>query len=185
MEESDFYQLRDPLPADPFLPAAAGLPLWIWILIAVAAISLPTLLFVRIRRRKPSPAIDLPAARRKAIAALNAINPATGATAVATSVSLLLRRFLADTLADPALFETHEELLARDAALAGLPDKQLAPTRDHFATLARLKYGPDTEADTQALLTDARSLLTQLQPTITPPPPPLPNLPTPTLTPDS
>ena len=179
MEDSDFYQLRDAIPADPFLPGPE-IPWWIWILVALAAIGVAALLIGILRRPKHRPLVDLSAARRKALAALEAIDPSNRAAEVATEISLLLRRFLADTLGDPALFETHEEFLSRQATLDGLPDDQRQQTRNHFATLARLKYGPDTETDTSSLLTEARNLLQNLNPTLQEPsthrtPPQLPH----------
>lgn len=163
MDDSDFYRLRDPIPADPFLPAAS-LPWWVWILIALAAVALIVIILRLFRRRKALACVDPSIARRRALAALEKIDPSHRAAEVATAISLILRRFLADTLGDPSLFETHEEFLARHASLDGLPDDQRQQTRDHFASLAHLKYGPDTEADAQALLSDSRTLLQNLHP---------------------
>lgn len=163
MEDPDFYQLRDPLPADPFLPGPE-LPWWLWVLAALAAVTFVTLLLLLIRKPRRQAGIDVSAARRQALAALDAIDPSGGASEVATGISLAFRRLLADILGDPALFETHEEFLAREATLDGLPNDQRRQTRDLFATLARLKYGPDTEADTSSLFTESRNLLQNLQP---------------------
>jgi len=163
MEEPDFYQLRDPIPAEKFLPGPE-MHWWIWGLLALAAILVIALLVAILRRSKQGPRVDPSAARRRALAALAGIDPSKRAAEVATEVSLLLRRFLADTLGDPALFETHEEFLSRQASLDGLPEDQRQQTRDHFATLAHLKYGPDTEADTTELLTETRQLLENLHP---------------------
>lgn len=186
--EGDAFALRPPVPAGPFLPAAAA-PWWLWVLVALAAAVLGWLVVVlvatRRSRRRAGP--DLETLRRRARAALAAVDPAGPAAGVAAAVSLVVRRFLAEALGDPVLFETHEEFLARAHALARLPDDQRAAVNRHFAALARMKYVPSEPADTAALITDARTLLDQLQPLppLQPPPlpPPLPPPPPPPLPP--
>ncbi len=172
---ADAFALRPPVPAGPFLPAAAA-PWWLWVLVALAAAVLGWLVVVlvaaRRSRRRGGP--DLETLRRRARAALAAVDPASPAAGVATAVSLVVRRFLADALGDPVLFETHEEFLARAHALARLPDDQRAAVNRHFAALARMKYVPSEPADTAALITDALTLLDQLQPLPPQQPPPLP-----------
>ena len=171
----DAFGLRPPVPAGPFLPVAAA-PWWLWVLVVLAAAALGWLVVVlvaaRRSRRRGGP--DLEALRRRARAALAAVDPAGPAAGVATAVSLVVRRFLADALGDPVLFETHEEFLARARALARLPEDQRAAVNRHFAALARMKYVPSEPADTAALITGARTLLDQLQPLPPQQPPPLP-----------
>lgn len=61
---------------------------------------------------------------------------------VATKTSLILRHYLALTLEEPALYETHEEFLLRSDALKKLPRgsrERLAPLLSELATA---KYGP-------------------------------------------
>jgi hypothetical protein len=175
MAESANFTLLPPVPAERYLPPA-GLPWWAWALAGLALAILLAIVVVRRRSPRTTPAgPDLAVLRRRALDSLATIDPAAGPAVVATAVSLVVRRFLADLLDDPALFETHEEFLARDHPLARLPDDQRTATSTHFATLARMKYAPAEPADTTAAIAGARHLLAQLSP-LPPPtaPPPLP-----------
>ncbi|MFD2257210.1 hypothetical protein ACFSSA_11030 [Luteolibacter algae] len=73
---------------------------------------------------------------------------------MAVGVSLILRGYLARTVKEPALFETHEEFIGRHDSLAELPDDVREETSEFFSKLAELKYGPGKEADPDLAGTD-------------------------------
>ena len=78
-----------------------------------------------------------------------------------------MRRYLAACLAEPALYETHEEFILRGDALTKLP----AGAREHLnpllTRLAELKYGPSGEDPTagEALLGNCLEILQGLEST--------------------
>ena len=80
----------------------------------------------------------------------------------ATAVSITLRRYLAVASGDPALFETHEEFVARHQSLASYPEDLRSSTAEGFSHLARLKYGREATGDPVALYSAARQLLERL-----------------------
>lgn len=62
---------------------------------------------------------------------------------VAIQVSLIIRRYLAKRLDEPALYETHEEFVSRHDALASFSEDTKLEVSDFFSRLAAMKYGPD------------------------------------------
>ena len=58
-------------------------------------------------------------------------------------VSLVLRRYLAKSMSEPALFETHEEFVGRHDGLKDLPEDVRADVGRYFSFLAALKYAPE------------------------------------------
>jgi len=163
MNDPDAFTLREPIPAAPYLPHPAT-PWWIWVLAALAILAIVATVVVLVRgRKRTAQPPDPEKARRRALAALAEIDPAGAPGPLATSVSLVLRRFLADALDDPALFETHEEFLSRREALADLPAPQHDALSRLFATLIRLKYSPvPPDTDAAPLLGEARQILSNL-----------------------
>lgn len=159
----DAMVLRELVPAEPLLPEP-GLPAWAWFALAAATIGLAVLV-VFLRRKRSAAAADPARARQEAYARAKAAlesAPAGGMQEAATRVSVTLRRYLADVCGDPALFETHEEFIARHQALAGYPEDLRKVTAEGFSHLARLKYGPDATGDPAALFNGARQLLDRL-----------------------
>ncbi|WP_193213091.1 DUF4381 family protein [Luteolibacter marinus] len=160
----DTLVLRDLVPAEPLLPDPA-LPAWAWIAIALVALGLVGLVIVLARKQRKSPAENARAAveeaYRQACSELNS-TPSGSIQEIATRVSVILRRYLATAAKDPALFETHEEFIARHAALSGYPEDLRATTAEGFSHLARLKYGRDATGSPDVLLTGARQLLDRL-----------------------
>lgn len=158
----DAMALRELVPAEPLLPDP-GIPPWVWFAAAGAVLGLA--LLVIFLRRARSAAEDPAKARKEAYAraktALETV-PAGGIQEAATRVSVTLRRYLADVSGDPALFETHEEFVARHEALAKYPEDLRKVTAEGFSHLARLKYGPDATGDPAALFNGARQLLDRL-----------------------
>lgn len=158
----DAMALRELVPVEPLLPDP-GIPPWVWFAAAAAVLGL-ALLVVFLRRTR-SAAEDPAKARKEAYArakaALETV-PAGGIQEAATRVSVTLRRYLADVSGDPALFETHEEFVARHEALTKYPEDLRKFTAEGFSHLARLKYGPDATGDPAALFNGARQLLDRL-----------------------
>jgi len=164
MNDPDAFTLREPIPADPYLPAP-GPPWWIWAAAALFVLLLVAAIVVAIRRHRKSGASgpDPEQARRNALAALSRIDASAPPARLATEVSLILRRFLAEAFGDPALFETHEEFLSRHDALADLPPGQHDALARIFATLVRLKYSPvPPDTDAAPLIESARGILSSL-----------------------
>ncbi len=151
-------ELRDAPPPDPLLP---GIGLWPWWFAAVVPV-IALIVWIMFKRRKPA-AVDPLKIRehawQEAVAALDGVQTSDPRDAAVQS-SLILRRYLSLALHDPALFETHEEFIARHDALNGLNDNARAAAADGFARLAALKYAPVTpQADAATVLTDSRQLL--------------------------
>jgi hypothetical protein len=65
-------------------------------------------------------------------------------------VSMVLRRYLARSMGEPALFETHEEFVSRHDGLKDLPDDVRREVGDFFTILAALKYAPEEGAPVTA-----------------------------------
>jgi hypothetical protein len=84
----------------------------------------------------------------------------TDARAEAQRVSAIIRRYLARSMGEPALFETHEEFVSRHEALKGLPDDVRESVGAFFADLAALKYAPTVpDADHTGIHTGGLELL--------------------------
>jgi len=163
MEEKLTFELRPPASPDALL-SQNGPPLWLLIgggLLLAAVIG--GIVFWLLRRK---PAVDPSAIRREALRvadrALADAKP-SGIREAATLASLVLRRYLATVAGDPALFETHEEFIARRDSLARLEEDARAHAAEGFARLAALKYDrqPPT-GDPTVVIDDARALLTTL-----------------------
>ncbi|MDP4624997.1 MAG: hypothetical protein NWT08_07650 [Akkermansiaceae bacterium] len=63
-----------------------------------------------------------------------------GVRDTAIHVSVILRRYLADALGEPALFETHEEFVSRHDGLKDLSEEVRHETGEFFSQLAEVKY---------------------------------------------
>jgi hypothetical protein len=163
MEEKLTFELRPPASPDALL-SQNGPPLWLIIAGGLFLIALLALvLFLALRR---TPGIDATAARRDALRvadrALADAKP-SGIREAATLASLVLRRYLATVAGDPALFETHEEFIARRDSLARLQEAARAHVAESFARLAALKYDRQPPSgDPAVVIDDARALLTTL-----------------------
>jgi len=158
-EKAPNLQLQEPVLPESLVPAMDFT--WIWI--AIAAFVVLTIVIILIGKRKRKAKVDPLAMRRAAYTAAvqsYATTTATDARDAAVKSSLILRRFLADAVGDPALFETHEEFIIRQDSLKKLtpPAREAATTA--FATLARVKYAPEVPSDDPAvILAEGRQLL--------------------------
>ncbi|MBC7979313.1 MAG: hypothetical protein H7Y36_01975 [Armatimonadetes bacterium] len=103
-------------------------------------------LFLRKNRVAIDPEKERYEAYRDAKVALDAMEPES-MHEIAGSVSLVLRRYLARRMNEPALYETHEEFVGRHEGLKDLPDGVRAEVGDFFGTLAAVKYAPDNVAN--------------------------------------
>lgn len=163
MEEKLTFELRPPASPDALLSQQAA-PLWLLIGGSVLLIALITGIVFLLLRRKPS--VDPLAIRREALRiadrTLSDAKP-SGIREAATIASLVLRRYLATVAGDPALFETHEEFIARRDSLARLQEAARVHVAEGFVRLAALKYDrqPPT-GDPAVVIDDARALLTTL-----------------------
>ena len=158
-ESTTELDLRDIPDASSFLPTPAP-PWWIWLLLGIFLFLLAWLL---LRKKGASSSAIAQDAYKDACLALDQASSIATAVTQATTVSLIIRRYLASTLADPSLFETHEEFLARHSALQTLPENLRAEISHHFARIARLKYAPHPESDAAAtLVPEIRGLLDRL-----------------------
>jgi heme exporter protein D len=68
---------------------------------------------------------------------------AVGVRETAVRVSVILRRYLARSMQEPALYESHEEFVSRHDALKDLPEDVRQSVAVFFARLAELKYAPE------------------------------------------
>lgn len=137
---------------------------WIWILLL--SIIFVICLIIFLAKRKPRKTID-PLARRKAAykAAVKSFSEATATNSreAAVKSSMILRRFLADAVADPALFETHEEFITRQDSLTKLTQTAREAATVAFSKLAKIKYAPEIPSDDpSSILANGRQLLDTL-----------------------
>lgn len=63
----------------------------------------------------------------------------------AIMASLVMRKYLAESMNEPALYETHEEFIGRHDAIKDLSDDIKASITNYFSELAAIKYGPENE----------------------------------------
>lgn len=103
-------------------------------------------------------------ARLKAVATLESARSSTATPReAAVLASLALRDYLARAADDPALFETHEEFIARHDSLASLHEKARHAAAVGFSHLASLKYAAEPPFSTAPeVIESARTLLGEL-----------------------
>lgn len=122
------------------------IPVW-WYFGAAGLVLLVVALVFLIRRKKTEsdPMKEKREAYRAAKKQFQAIQDGS-ARELAIEVSLILRKYLAKTLGESALFETHEEFIGRDESLANLPEETRAAVSVFFGKLVAVKYGPEEAA---------------------------------------
>lgn len=138
---------------------------WWWFAVALVAVGLVVLVVCLARRKKV--AIDPGKTERqaylKASEAFRTMETGDGRDS-AVRISVILRAYLAESLGEPALFETHEEFIGRHDALASLPEEKKVAVSDFFTELAAMKYGPEKPGDEagEALKTRGEALLERI-----------------------
>lgn len=153
------YQLIDPESPEPMLPEFDWVSWLPWLGILLLLVALVALIIRKLTRPKPIPVNRAAEAYEKAVQSLSQCSPASAHQA-AIDASLILRRYLADAIQDPALFETHEEFIARYHALSSLEEGTLQQLADTFTQLAALKYRlRDSDAEAASIIDQSRSLL--------------------------
>lgn len=116
---------------------------WWFIASGLALLILAVILFV-LRRKKVF--IDPHREKRDAYAAAKErleTMEQTGSRETAIIISLALRGYLACSMDDPALYETHEEFNGRHEGLKDLPEHIRLETSGFFNNLASIKYAPE------------------------------------------
>ncbi len=136
-----------------------------WFFAASAVIAIAILAVLLMRRKKPS--VDLSKEKREAYAEAKAELVKIGGADLretAIRVSVILRRYLSRSMNEPALFETHEEFVARHDGLKDLPDDVRSEVGGFFAKLAALKYAPDDigSGDVQRINAGGAALLERI-----------------------
>jgi hypothetical protein len=115
-----------------------------WFFAASAVVAVAILAFLLLRRKKP--AVDLSKEKREAYFEAKSDLGKLGDVDLRDTtirVSIILRRYLARSMNEPALFETHEEFIARHYGLKDLPDDMRSEVGGFFSKLAAFKYAPD------------------------------------------
>lgn len=161
--DSNTLELREPASPEALLPASGWGP---WLAAAAVIVVLAGIGWWWWWRRRKPVAGGMVALRQvafaEACAAMAAISTADVRDAAVLS-SLILRKYLATAAGDPALYETHEEFVARHDALCALTPQVRAATAEGFSRLAALKYAPVLPAAVAAdVMADARALLVTL-----------------------
>lgn len=157
------FELIEPEDALDLVPTWE-LEFW-WFLVGFGAI-LVLLSVVLLVKRRSTPA-DLGALKRAAYQ--EAVKDFEGTQEIeprrsAVESSLILRKYLAKSLGEPALFETHEELISRDNSMAVLPDELRAEVGGYFAKLAKYKYSPEQygPGSSREILDEGRKFLERI-----------------------
>jgi len=115
-----------------------------WFLAAGLALLILALVLFFLRRKKVF--LDPHKEKREAFAAAKErleTMEQVGSRETATAVSLALRGYLARSMNEPALYETHEEFIGRHEGLKDLPEDIRLETGAFFNHLASMKYAPE------------------------------------------
>ncbi len=138
--------------------------LW-WIFAAIAGIAAIVLLMVLLFRKRP--VIDTLKEKREAYLQAKAAfseEEVTDPRKSAIQVSMILRRYLARSMNEPALFETHEEFISRHDGLKDLSEDLKSEVAAFFSKLAAAKYAPDdiVSVDAKSTHTEGAALLERI-----------------------
>lgn len=142
MEKTNSLELAETRDAIDLVPTWEP-QLW-WFIVAAAVVVIFVGGLLLLLRKKPK--VDLLKEKREAYreAKLAFGEKESGdARENAIKVSIILRRYLARSMNEPALFETHEEFVARHDGLKDLPEDVRSETGALFSKLAAVKYAPD------------------------------------------
>lgn len=138
--------------------------LW-WYFAGTALLAAIVLAVILLMRKKPK--VDLLKEKREAYQEAKAAfgtNESADPRETAIRVSMILRRYLSRSMKEPALFETHEEFVARHDGLKDLPEEVKSEVGSFFSKLAAIKYAPDDIArgDMQGTHTEGSALLERI-----------------------
>lgn len=162
-ENAARFVFQDAAAPEALLPDRALWP-W-WQTVVLFALVIAVAIFLIFRKRKA--AADNPRkirdhAFREALASLSGMRMDDPRDA-AVQCSLVLRKYLSIAAADPALYETHEEYIARRGALHALSEAARDAAESGFSRLATLKYGPEILGTPAAdVIAESRGLLETL-----------------------
>lgn len=119
---------------------------WWWIAIAVVTLILLILLGFLIYRKTNvfDPAKAKREAYQEALTGLEKLDESLGKDNM-VMVSLVIRKYLAKSMNEPALYETHEEFVGRHDAIRDLDEDLRVKIGNYFSELAAMKYGPVEE----------------------------------------
>lgn len=158
-EKTGTFELLEPVSPETLVPDPWLEP---WMLVVVVLLAVGAIAWLLFRKKKvpvADPVALRRAARADATAALEAIGPVPAREAAVQS-SLILRRYLSVAVGDPALFETHEEYLARHESLKDFAEDARESANQGFAKLAAIKYSPTTpDLLTKEVVAEAQLLL--------------------------
>ena len=161
--ETKSLELMEPASPESLLPDSSR---WHWLVPAAIVILLGVAVWIWLRKREPA---EEGSDRRREVAFAEAVAGLAAVVAddvreAAVLCSLILRKYLSVAADDPALYETHEEFVARRDSLETLTADARAATAAGFARLAALKYAADPPAVAAAqVITEARVLLETLR----------------------
>ncbi len=121
---------------------------WWWIALPVAALLMVGLLgyFLLRKSRTEDPNKNKREAFQQALSELAQLDASLGKENV-IMVSLAIRKYLAKSMNEPALYETHEEFIGRHDAIKDLKEDLKLEISDYFSQLAAIKYGPSEGQD--------------------------------------
>ena len=158
-EKSGSFELLEPRSPESLVPDSWVEP-WMIVLLVVVVLGLLVVLIFRKKTGSVSTPLGIRAvAHAEATAALDAIHEVPPHQAAVRS-SLIMRKYLSTVAKDPALFETHEEYVARHEALKNFSEEAREATRLGFARLAAIKYSPQSpDLDTAQVISGSRNLL--------------------------
>lgn len=141
-EQENAFELVESREALDLVPTWELQPWW-FLAAGIALLLLALILFILRRKKKFH---DPLREKREAYAAAKdqlVTMSHAGSRESASAVSLTLRNYLARSLGEPALYETHEEFIGRHEGLADLPEKLRFETGAFFNHLASMKYAPE------------------------------------------
>ena len=141
-EEENSFELVESRDAMNLVPQRE-LPVW-WFALGILVILLIAGLFFFFRKSsKPKdPLARKRKAYQQAVEAFGGLGT-QGVRGTAISVSAILRRYLADVMGEPALFETHEEFISRHDVLKDFPEDLKTDAGEFFSQLAGVKYAEE------------------------------------------
>jgi len=161
-EKASGFELMEPASPEALLPDSG---LWPWFVAAGIVVALVIILILLLRKKKSS-AVNLTKIRDAAFTeAMTALVETRTSDVRDTAVrsSMILRKYLSTAAGDPALFETHEEFVARHDALKALNVEARAATEVGFTRLAALKYAPGTpDTAPESVVAESQALLKTL-----------------------